>query len=149
MANGDNRDIVTRPATTPNTIPLTPAAAIDLSFLPEAQRNALIADHARKMLDLGAKAQELHVDVNVLRATLDQLAGTAKEVSDSGNAVTISHTQTTKIGRTEIKMGNTEEARSGKLSKSQTGERDWTPYYIFAAIGAVILIAFLFAGTHH
>lgn len=148
MANGDGRDIVPRQGTSPSTISLGPTPVLDLSFLPEAQRNALLADHARKMLDLGAKAQELHVDVNVLRATLDQLAGTTREVSESGNAVTIAHTQTTKIGRTEVKMGNTEEARSGKLSKSQTGERDWNPWYIFAAIAAVVLIAFLFASRH-
>jgi hypothetical protein len=148
MANDESRDVVTRPGAMPNTVPLGPAAAIDLSFLSEAQRNALLNDHARKMLDIGVKAQELHVDVNVLRATLDQLANTTRDVSEAGGAVTISHTQTTKIGRTEVKIGNTEEARNGKLSKSQTGERDWTPYYIFAAIAAVILIAFLFAGRH-
>jgi len=100
------------------------------------------------MLDLGTKAQELGIDVNTLRVTLDQLAATTREVSESGNAITVAHTQTTKIGRTEIKMGNTEEARSGKLSKSQTGERDWNPYYIFAGIAALVLIVFLFAGRH-
>jgi len=40
-------------------------------------------------------------------------------------------------------MGNTEEAQSGKLSKSQTGEKDWTPYYIFGGILALIIIAAL------
>jgi hypothetical protein len=84
----------------------------------------------------------------VLKTTLETLANTTKEVSESGNSVTVSHTQTTKIGRTEIKMGNTDEARSGKLSKTQTGERDWTPYYVIAGIVAVVLIAFLFAGRH-
>jgi hypothetical protein len=148
MANGDGRDVVSRGGTTPNVVPLGPAAAIDLSFLPEAQRNALLADYARKVLDVGAKAQEMHVDVNALRATLDQLANTTREVSDGGNSVTISHTTNTKNSRTEIKMGNTDEAKSGKLTKSQTGERDWNPYYIFAAIAAVVLIAFLFAGRH-
>jgi hypothetical protein len=148
MSNNDGRDITPRSGNSQNIVPLGPATAIDLSFLPEAQRVALLHDHARKMLDLGAKAQELNVDVNVLKLTLDQLAATTREVSEAGNAVTIAHTQTTKVGRTEIKMGNTEEARSGKLSKSQTGERDWNPYYIFAAIAAVVLIAFLFAGRH-
>jgi hypothetical protein len=148
MADADNRDLVPRSGTTPSNVPLAPSPTIDLSFLPEAQRNALLADHARKMLDLGAKAQELHVDVNALRVTLDQLAHTTREVSESGNSVTISHTQNTKNTRTEIKMGNTEDARSGKLSKSQTGERDWNPYYIFAGIAAIVLIAFLFAGRH-
>jgi len=148
MSSSDGRDVTPRSGNSPSTVPLGPATTIDLSFLPEAQRNALLHDHARKLLDVGAKAQELHLDVNVLRATLDQLATTTREVADGGNAVTIAHTQTTKVGRTEIKMGNTEEARSGKLTKSQTGERDWNPYYIFAAIAAVVLIAFLFAGRH-
>lgn len=45
-------------------------------------------------------------------------------------------------------MGNTDEARSGKLSKTQTGERDWNAYYIFAGIAALVLIAIVFAGRH-
>jgi hypothetical protein len=149
MNNGDSRDIVPRPqGSSPTIVPLGPAAAIDLSFLSDAQRNALLHDHARKMLDLGAKAQELGVDTNTLRLTLDHLATTTREVSESGNSVTISHTQTTKIGRTEIKMGNTEEAKSGRMTRSQSGERDWNPYYIFAGIGALVLIALIFASRH-
>ncbi|TWI60489.1 hypothetical protein IQ16_07609 [Bradyrhizobium huanghuaihaiense] len=149
MSNADSRDIVPRPqGGAPTTVPLGLTAAIDLSFLPEDQRNALLHDHARKMLDLGAKAQELGVDTNTLRLTLDQLAATTREVSESGNSVTISHTQTTKIGRTEIKMGNTEEAKSGRMTRSQTGDRDWNPYYIFAGIGALVLIALIFASRH-
>jgi hypothetical protein len=149
MSNGDSRDIVPRPQGSSTTIvQLGPTAAIDLSFLSEQQRNALLHDYARKMLDLGAKAQELGVDTNTLRLTLDHLATTTREVSESGNPVTISHTQTTKIGRTEIKMGNTEEAKSGRMTRSQTGDRDWTPYYIFAGIGALILIALIFASRH-
>jgi hypothetical protein len=105
-------------------------------------------DYAAGVIDIAKEAHRLHVDVSVLKATLDNLASTTKDVSESGNAVTVSHTQTTKIGRTEIKMGNTDEARSGKLSKTQTGERDWNPYYIFAGIGAIVLIAFLFVGRH-
>jgi hypothetical protein len=149
MSNGDSRDMVPRPqGLSPTTVPLGPTAAIDLSFLTEQQRNALLHDHARKMLDLGAKAQELGIDTQTLGATLDRLATTTREVSESGNSVTISHTQTTKVGRTEIKMGNTEEAKSGRMTRSQTGERDWNPYYIFAGIGALVLIALMFASRH-
>jgi hypothetical protein len=149
MSNGDSRDMVPRPqGASPTTVPLGPTAAIDLSFLTEAQRNALLHDHARKMLDLGAKAQELGIDTQTLGATLDRLAATTREVSESGNSVTISHTQTTKVGRTEIKMGNTEEPKSGRMTRSQTGERDWNPYYIFAGIGALVLIALIFASRH-
>jgi hypothetical protein len=149
MSNSDSRDMVPRPqGASLTTVPLGPTATIDLSFLTEQQRNALLHDHARKMLDLGAKAQELGIDTQTLGATLDRLATTTREVSESGNSVTISHTQTTKVGRTEIKMGNTEEAKSGRMTRSQAGDRDWNPYYIFAGIGALVLIALMFASRH-
>jgi uncharacterized protein YoxC len=112
-----------------------------LSFLPEDQREVLMQEYARGVINIAQRAHELQVDVNVLKGTLENLAATTKDVSESGNAITVSHTQTTKVGRTEIKMGNTEDAKSGKLSRSQTGERDWTPFYIFAGIAAVVLIA--------
>src|SRR5262245_47345719 len=118
-SDGQGRNIVPQPGRTPSVVTLGPIPTIDLSFLPEAERSALMTDYARGVIDVAKKAHELHVDVGVLKSTLDQLANTTKEVSESGNAVTVTHTQTTKIGRTEIKMGNTEEARSGKLTSSQ------------------------------
>jgi hypothetical protein len=148
MSNGDGRNLSMPGSRAPSIVTLGPMPTIDISFLPEDQRNALMADYARGTIDIAKRAHELHVDVGVLKATLDTLANTGREVAEAGNAVTISHTQTTKIGRTEIKMGNTDEARSGKLSKTQTGERDWNPYYIFAGIVAIVLIAFLFVGRH-
>ena len=77
----------------------------------------------------------------LFRNTLHTLSSTAKEVVEAGNSATISHTQTTSIGRTEVIMGNTDHAKSGKLTKSQTGERDWTPLYIIAGLITVVLIA--------
>ena len=149
MSNSDQgRNIVPQAGRTPSTVTLGALPTIDLSFLPEAERNALMTGYAQGVIDVAKKAHELHVDVGVLKSTLDQLAHTTREVSDGGNAVTVSHTQTTKIGRTEIKMGNTEEAKTGRMTSSQVGDRNWTPYYIFAGIVAVVLIAFLFAGHH-
>jgi hypothetical protein len=150
MSNSDlqGRNVVPQAGKTPSVVTLGPLSTLDLSFLSEAERSELLKDYAKGALDAAKKAHELHVDVGVLKVTLDQLAHTTKEVAESGNAVTVTHTQTTKIGRTEVKMGNTEEARSGKLTSSQTGERNWTPYFIFAGIAAVVLIAFLFAGRH-
>lgn len=124
----------------PTTINLGPSASIDLSWLPEHERKALLVEYTKGILDIGKRAQELHVDAAVLKKTLDDLSDTTREVAGSGNAITITHSQTTKVGRTEVIMGNTEQAQSGKLSKSQTGEKDWTPYYIFAVIIAVVLI---------
>jgi hypothetical protein len=146
--DGQGRNVVPQSGKTPSTITLGPLPTLNLDFLPEAEKSALMTDYAKGVIDVAKKAHELHVDVAVLKSTLDQLAQTTKDVSESGNAVTVTHTQSTKIGRTEIKMGNTEEAKSGRLTSSQTGDRNWTPYYIFAGIVAVVLIAFLFAGHH-
>ena len=148
MPSTDARGMVMPPSKASAIVTLGALPAIDLSFLPDDQRDILLADYAKGVLDVAKRAHELHVDVGVLKSTLDNLANTTREVSESGNAVTISHTQTTKIGRTEIKMGNTDEARSGKLTRSQTGERDWTPYYIFAEIIAAVLIVFVVMSRH-
>jgi hypothetical protein len=148
MSDNSN-SLVPKPKQAPSVVTLGPLNTIDLSFLPDAQREALMTDYARGALDVAKKAHELGVDVNVMKVTLDNLANTVREVSESGNAVTVTHTQTTKIGRTEIKMGNTDEAKTGKMTRSQTGEHDWTPYYVFAGVIAFILIVFLFVNGHH
>jgi len=127
----------------PTTIDLTPGTSMDISWLPEAERKALLVDYASGVLDISKKAQELHVDSAALKKTLNDLSDTTRDVAESGNAVTVSHTQTTSVGRTEVIMGNTEQAQSGKLSKSQTGEKDFSPYYIFGGILALIIIVAL------
>jgi hypothetical protein len=127
----------------PSRIELTPSTSIDISWLPEDERKELLVDHAKGILDVNRKARELQVDAAALKKILDDLAATTLDVSQSGSAVTVSHTQTTSIGRTEVIMGNTQQAQSGKLSKSQTGEKDWTPYYIFGGIVALIIIVAL------
>jgi len=147
MSENDREKNLTKSGSSvPTEINLRPSTSMDLSWLPENERKALLIDYTKGMIDIGKKAQELHVDAAVLKRTLDDLSDTTREVSNSGNAITITHSQTTKVGRTEVMMGNTEQAQSGKLSKSQTGEKDWTPYYIFGGILALVIIAALMSG---
>lgn len=40
-------------------------------------------------------------------------------------------------------MGNTEEAKRGKISSQQMGDRNWTPFYIFGGLIALVLVAAL------
>jgi len=134
-------DVEVTSGATPTSVPLGPKTTMDLSWLPEEERKALLMDYTRGMLDVGKKAQELHVDIAALDNSLKTMSGTAKEVADDGNAITISHTQTSSVGRTEVIMGNTDRARTGKLTKSQTGEHDWTPYYVIGVLIAAVLIA--------
>lgn len=130
----------------PTSVPINSNTSLDLSWMPEAQRAQLLAEYTRGELDIRRKAQELQVDVEVLRETLGNLTETTRRVAADGNSVTITHTQTTSVGRTEIIMGNTDNARSGKLSKTQTGEKDWTPIYILAGLIAIVLIVNAIAG---
>lgn len=139
--NDDKQELIRKEDEKSIKVALSPTHELDLSFLPVEQREILLKDYSQGMLDIALKAQELNVDSLALRQTLDNLAETTKDVAESGSAVTISHTADSKLGRTEVLMGNTDQAQSGKLTKSQTGERDWTPYYIFAAIVAIVLIA--------
>ena len=133
-------------AQVPTSIPLGPKTTMDLSWLPEDERRALLAEYTGGMLDISRRAQELHVEVTVLDATLQKLAGTTKQVSEQGDSITLTHTQTSSVGRTEVMMGNTERAQSGKLTKSQTGEKDWTPFYVIGALIAAVLIVATVAG---
>jgi hypothetical protein len=127
-------------------ISLTPSTSVDLSSFTEDQRTALLADYTRGVLDVARKAHELQVDVATLDKLLESLAATTKEVAATGNSVTVTHTQATSVGRTEVLIGNTKLARRGRLSRSQKGERDLTPYYVIGGLVAVVLVAaFLFA----
>jgi len=141
--NEGEKSIIKLNGSVPAVINLGPSTSIDLSWLPENERKALLLDYAKGMIDISKRAQELHVDAGYLKKTIDDLADTTIQVSESGNAVTITQTLTTKAGRTEVMMGNTEQAQSGKLSKSQTGVKNWAPYYIFAGILALIIIVAL------
>lgn len=130
----------------PTSIQLGSNTSLDLSWMPEDQRIELLTEYARGALDIRHKAQELHVDVDVLRSKLDILADTTRRVAADGTSVTITDTHTSAVGRTEVIMGNTDNARSGKLSKTQTGEKDWTPIYIIAGLIAIVLIVKAIAG---
>ena len=121
-------------------LPLGSSAELDLSALPEAERVALQVEYARGMIDVNKRAQELGVDVQALDRTLRSMAETTQEVSATDDAVTVTHTQESSIGRTEVIMGNTEQAMKGRLTRSQTGDRDWLPYLIgLGIVGATVV----------
>jgi hypothetical protein len=115
------------------------ASGVTLSGLTEQQQRALIEQHARGLVDVNRKAAELGVDVQALGKVLDQGVAITRQASQDGNSATFTHSQTSSIGRTEVIIGNTETASQGKMSRSQTGERDKTMIYL--GIAAVVIIA--------
>ena len=51
------------PSGPPTSIALATGQTVDLSFIPDAQRTALMAEYMRGTIDIARKANELHVDV--------------------------------------------------------------------------------------
>lgn len=126
----------------PTEIDFRPTLSMDISGLDESERKALLLDHAKGKLDLAKKALELDIDSTALKKILDDMSDTTRDAMDKGADVTISHAQTTSVGRTEVLMGNTEHVKSGKLSRSQSGNMDLKPFYVIGGgILALILIA--------
>lgn len=130
----------------PTSVPLGNGGTMDLSWMPEHERRALMTDYARGLINISQKANEMGVEVSTLRNTLTTLSDNTKQMAQDGLSVTATHVHNSQFGRTEVIVGNTETAGKGKLSKSQTGERDWTPFYVFGALIAVVLIAMAMGG---
>ena len=114
------------------------AGELDVSMLSEEQQNALVVDYQQGLIDIRLRAATLGVDVTVLGETLRQMSEQTQAISETDASVTITHTQDSSLGRTEIIMGNTEQAHRGRLTRSQGGDRDWTPFYV---IGGLIVLA--------
>ena len=100
-------------------------------------------EYMRGTLDIQKKAAQMHVDVGAFRNMLDVMAQKTKEIStQEGASVTMSHTQESSVGRTEVIMGNTAQAASGKLTRTMAGERNLVPlYFIVGAIAILILVS--------
>jgi len=132
------------PATTSeNTIVLGESNVLQTAGLTETEIRELRMQHASGMIDLHKKAQELQIDVKALDATLDTMATQTEQVSKAGDSVTMTHSHTSSLGRTEVMMGNTDKAAAGKLSKSQTGEDDNTMKYIIIIAVVAIVVAII------
>jgi hypothetical protein len=126
--------------------PLNPGAnIIDLGSLTQEQQNALVMDYMRGTLDINKKAAQMHVDVTAFKNMLDVMATKTKELSSQENtSVTMSHTQETSVGKTEVIMGNTAQAASGRLTRTMAGERNLLPVYVTVAVIAVLILVALF-----
>lgn len=119
---------------------------LDLSGLSDSQVSELRLQHAKGLISLQQKAQEMKVDVAALDASLNAFTDQTEKATLSGASVTIQHSQTTSIGRTEIIIGNTDRAAAGKLSRSASGEKDRTLMIIGIIAVAVVLVAMFIGG---
>lgn len=120
---------------------------IDLTGMPPEQMAELKRQYASGMIDLKKKAEELKIDNASLAMTLDSFNTEASKATQANVSMTATHTQTTAIGRTEVVIGNTDRAASGKLSPSAAGVPDRLLWIVgITAIAAVIVALIVF---HH
>lgn len=115
---------------------------LDLSTLNEDQKQHVMQKFSHAQVDLAKSAQQAKLDIQATKATLDDMTGTVKDASSDGTSITITHSQTTSIGRTEVVMGNTERAAQGKMSRSGAGLEDNT-MKIIVAVGVIAVIVAL------
>lgn len=118
---------------------------LDLSSLPAEHQIELKRKHAEGMLDFQVKANDIKINVQALDATLNSLNMHTEKATQAQSSITLQHSQTTSIGRTEIIIGNTERAADGKLSRSATGEQSRT-ILIIAIIAIAVVLSDMFLG---
>ena len=120
---------------------------IDLTGMPSEQVAELKRQYVSGMIDLKRKAEELKIDNASLAMLLDSFNTEASKATQANVSMTTTHAQTTAIGRTEVVIGNTDRAASGKLSASAAGVPDRLLWIVgIAAVAAVIVALIIF---HH
>ncbi len=124
-----------------------------LNDLPEDQKVALQVKLTEGLIEANTKAAVAGTEARALKENLRTVSDAAIETANAGASVTLSHVQETEGfkssggARTEMIAGNTERAESGKLTKTQSGEKDWTPFYIFGGLAAAVLVAIAIANN--
>lgn len=131
---------------TDKSLKLTQSDVLDLSGLSDSQISELRLQHAKGLLSLQQKAQEMKIDVAALDASLNSFNDQTSKATQAGTSATIQHSQTTSIGRTEVIIGNTDRAAAGKMSRSAVGEKDRTLIIIGIIAVAVVLVAMFVGG---
>ena len=90
-------------------------------------------------IDTHHRANQIALDAKALDVKLDSLTDASKDAQESEATFTATNTTDDHLGRTEIMLGNSEAAKRGKFTSSQTGVNPnvW-PWII--GIGIVVLI---------
>ena len=117
---------------------------LDLTNLSKEGRDLITQKALEAKIAISNKAQEAQIEIQGTKVQLDNFNETVRDASKDGTSITVTHTQTTSVGRTEVVMGNTEKAASGKISRSAAGLEDNTMKILVAVVvGAVLLALFL------
>jgi hypothetical protein len=116
---------------------------LDLSLLsPEAQEEVRKAQ-ALGMVEMQLKAQKMGLETLELDQNLKNIEATVADASRNGAHAQVTKTQNNSLGRTEVIIGNTDNAAKGKFTKTQSGEKDNTMVYILVGFAALVVIILL------
>ena len=128
-------------------INISEAKTVDVSQLDEKAKQEIKTLIAKQNLELRKKGMEQRIDVEFLRSRLNTFGDQLYDVIDKGGSITITNTKDDSIGRTEVIMGNTEEAAKGKLSRSAKGLADNTKWIVIGAIVVAVIAILAFSGN--
>jgi hypothetical protein len=126
-------------------IDLSKNTLLDVSEMSDEGKELIMNKLAETQIDLNKKAQEANIDIQGTKVNLDNLNSTVKDSTREGTSITVTHTQTTSVGRTEVVMGNTERAASGKISRSGAGLEDNSMKLLIGGGVIAIIVALIIA----
>ena len=133
----DSKDIVN----------LTENKSVDLSHLDDESKKEIHQLIAKQKVELAKKGMEQSIDVDSLRARLNTFGNQVYDVIEKGGSITITNAKDDSIGRTEVIMGNTDEAAKGKLSRSAKGLPDNSKWLIIGGVVVAIIAILALSGN--
>lgn len=133
----DSKDIVN----------LTENKSVDLSHLDDESKKEIHQLIAKQKVELAKKGMEQSIDVDSLRARLNTFGNQVYDVIEKGGSITITNAKDDSIGRTEVIMGNTDEAAKGKLSRSAKGLPDNSKWLIIGGVAVAIIAILALSGN--
>lgn len=134
-----------RPAPPANVLNFPDQGQINLDGLSQEQINALRVKQAECMLDLEKKRNELRMDIGALDASMAAINARTQEASLAGHFSTAQHCHNSSLGRTEVIIGNTGKAASGRMSLGGAAQSGNPLLLVGIIIAAVALIVALVA----
>ncbi|MGA2496918.1 MAG: hypothetical protein ABSH20_04210 [Tepidisphaeraceae bacterium] len=157
MSDQENdREIVRR---VPPTMPLTNGRperhiqlgqqdSLDVTSLPQREQDVLEVEAHRRAIERDDRAQLIQQDLTATAAQLNLYSKAVSDAAAQNTAATITNTKDDHLGRQEVMIGNTDTARTGKLSRSQQGFGDNTKVWILLAIIAGVVVVLVAALRH-
>lgn len=109
---------------------------IDISHLPKETQDKLREYAATKHIDLAAAAAQTGTDLQTTATSVGNMATVTRRMTESGDSVTVRQTIDNTAGKTEVLMGNTDEAKRGNVDKQNN-----TWIYIVGGIVVLIILA--------